>query len=244
MADCFCGCGRSVPFGRRRVTNMYGGRVAADVAMLRGARERAPELVAGDDVPRLIDEGDTYRALLARMVHGESSRTDLDKDALKEWWTAMQPYRESMIKAGAELEGGIRGGRNAEIALTGVQAQATLVRVEDTGMTVNDSPRVRLVFTATPAAGPPVEIAITRTVSRVAIPRPGIVLAVAYDPDAPQERHTFEEDDLAAALAAGPPPAPAADPVDALARLQTLHAAGGLTDAEFTEAKARIIGTL
>jgi hypothetical protein len=246
MADCFCGCGRSVPFGRRRFTNMYGGRVTSDVAMLRGARERAPELAAGTDVPQLIDEGDAYRLLLARMVHGDASRKDLDTDALKVWWQRMQPYREGMIKAGAELEGGIRGGRNAEIALTGVRAQATLVRVEDTGTTVNASPRVRLVFAAAPPGGPPVEIAIDRTVSRVAIPQPGIVVPVAYDPEDPQGRHTFEEDDLVAALAAGPP-SPAAvapDPVDALARLQALHAAGGLTDAEFAAAKARVIDTL
>ena len=243
MKACFCGCGRSVPFGRRRATNAYGGRIAEDVAMLQGAQQRAPGLAAGEDVPRLIADGLAFRTTLARVVHGEASRETIDKVALKVWWKQMQPHRERMMQAGSELEGSVFGGRNAEIALTGVRAEAVLVRVEDTGTTVNDMPRVRLVFEARPAAGPPVEIAIVRNVSRLSIPRPGITLPIAYDADDPQDRHTFDDADLDAALAADPAAATTAavDPVEQLAKLHALHVAGGLTDAEFAAAKQRVL---
>jgi len=232
-----------VPFGRRRVTSLYGGKIAENVAMLQGAQQRAPQLVAGGDVPRLIAEGLAFRTTLARVVHGEASRETIDKDALKVWWEQMLPYRERMTKAGTELEGSLFGGRNAEIALTGIRAEAVLVRVEDTGTTVNDMPRVRLVFEARPAAGPPVEIAIVRNVSRLSIPRPGITLPIAYDADDPQDRHTFDDAELDAALAAGPAAAPTAstDPVEQLEKLHALHVAGGLTDAEFAAAKQRVL---
>jgi membrane protease subunit (stomatin/prohibitin family) len=42
--------------------------------------------------------------------------------------------------------------------------------------------------------------------------------------------------------AASPPAAPVCDPIAALKRLADLKAAGALTDAEFTAAKAKILG--
>ena len=93
-----------MPFGRRRATNIYGGKIAEDVAMLQGAQERAPGLAAGADVPRLIAEGLAFRTTLARVVHGEASRETIDKDALKVWWKQMQPYRERMMEAGTDAD--------------------------------------------------------------------------------------------------------------------------------------------
>jgi len=71
--------------------------------MLQGAQKRAPQLVAGEEVPRLIAEGLALRTTLARVVHGEASRETIDKDALKGWWKRMQPYRERMMQAGTDL---------------------------------------------------------------------------------------------------------------------------------------------
>src|SRR5262245_10994485 len=66
----------------------------------------------------------------------------------------------------------------------GVNANAVLVEVRDTGMTVNDNPRVKLVFEVAAANGSGTfQIETKQTVSRVAIPRAGDTFVVRYDPD-------------------------------------------------------------
>src|ERR1700733_1658733 len=66
----------------------------------------------------------------------------------------------------------------------GVNARAVLVSMQDTGMTINDNPRVKLTFEVTPPDGSAVfQVEMKQTVSRVQIPRPGDVFAVRYDPE-------------------------------------------------------------
>jgi hypothetical protein len=56
--------------------------------------------------------------------------------------------------------------------------------VRDTGVTINENPRVALTMQVTPTDGsPPFEVATKATVSRVAIPRPGDSFVVRYDPE-------------------------------------------------------------
>jgi hypothetical protein len=68
-----------------------------------------------------------------------------------------------------------------------INGVATILAVSDTGVTINSNPRVRLRLQVQPADGSQSYVAdLTMTVSRLAIPRPGQVLAIRYDPENPK----------------------------------------------------------
>jgi hypothetical protein len=69
---------------------------------------------------------------------------------------------------------------------TGARAAGTITSVSDTGMTINDNPRVALTLQVQPDnGGPAFQVAQTSTVSRIAIPRQGDQVVVWYDPADP-----------------------------------------------------------
>ncbi len=81
---------------------------------------------------------------------------------------------------------GLFGGRKRKQRLeeAGVDAPAQVVQVNDTGMTVNNNPRIALTLQVAPTDGSaPFQVGKKVTVSRVAIPRAGDVFMVRYDPD-------------------------------------------------------------
>jgi len=128
-----------------------------------------------------------------------------------------------------------------------IEAPAVVLSVADTGMTINDNPRVKLRLEVTPPDGAtPFEIERKATVSRVRIPREGDHFRVQYfagDPESAKVQKRNDAD-LAATAAAAAGPAPAADdPITRLQKLSELHQSGVLTDDEFAEAKARILTT-
>ena len=151
---------------------------------------------------------------------------------------------------------------------TGSRGIGTVVNVQDTGMTMNDNPRIKMTFRIEPLDGSaPFEAVKTKVVSRVQIPRAGDRYPVWYDP-ADAESWAFATIDndegrqqirqlfgsaadtitgmgappVAAAPAAPAPAAP--DPVERLRKLDELRAAGVLTEAEFQEKKAEILAQL
>ena len=84
---------------------------------------------------------------------------------------------------------GLFGGRKRKQRLeeAGVTATGEVVSVRDTGVTVNNNPRVALTLQVNPSDGsPPFEVSKKATVSRVSIPRPGDAFMVRYDPDDPE----------------------------------------------------------
>jgi hypothetical protein len=87
------------------------------------------------------------------------------------------------------------GGKKKRILSEGAQAQAVVLSVEDTGMTINDNPRVKLTLQVQPEGEMPFEVTKKTTVSRVAIPRIGDTFLVRYDP----ADHDTVEFDVAAA---------------------------------------------
>jgi hypothetical protein len=156
-----------------------------------------------------------------------------------------------------------------ELIATGSKGVGTVLGVQDTGMTVNDNPRVKMSFRVEPVDGSPAfDVEKTRTVSRVEIPRQGDRYPVWYDPSDTSNwmfatiaddngrqtmRQMFGEaaETFVGMNAPGAPvaAAPAADgaqgqdTVAALQQLADLHTQGLLTDEEFADQKAKLLGS-
>jgi hypothetical protein len=147
-----------------------------------------------------------------------------------------------------------------ELFETGSKGVGTVLQVQDTGMTVNDNPRVKMIFRVEPIDGAPAfDAEKTTTVSRVEIPRQGDRYPIWYDQQDPANtwayatvaddngRATMRQLFGAAAegfvgMGAPAAAAPQADPVEQLEKLAALHAQGALTDAEFAAQKAKLLG--
>ncbi len=83
------------------------------------------------------------------------------------------------------LKRGLTGSSKKEKLLmqTGKQAPATILGVQDTGVTINDIyPMIRLALKVEPSGDSPFEAVIEIMVSRVNFPRVGDVIKVVYDP--------------------------------------------------------------
>jgi archaellin len=150
-----------------------------------------------------------------------------------------------------------------DLMATGSKGVGTVVSVRDTGMTVNDNPRVEMVFRVEPLDGSPaMDLTKKTTVSRVEIPRQGDRYPVWYDPaDAGTWAYATVADDTgretmrqmfgAAAdsfVGMGAPAAPAPvsgagqDVAAQLTQLADLKSQGLLTDEEFEAQKAKLLG--
>jgi hypothetical protein len=156
------------------------------------------------------------------------------------------------------------------LVATGARGVGVVLNVQDTGMTMNDNPRVKMTFRVEPIDGTaPFEAQKTKVVSRVEIPRTGDRYPVWYDAADPdswafatiqddtgraQIRQMFgvQADTLtgmggAPAAVTAPAAAPASaapDPVERLRKLDELRAAGILSDAEFEQKKAEILAQI
>jgi hypothetical protein len=148
-----------------------------------------------------------------------------------------------------------------ELFETGARGAGTVIQVQDTGMTVNNNPRVKMVFRVEPLDGSPAfDAQKTKTVSRVEIPRQGERYPVFYDPQDPAETWAYATiaDDTGrdtmrqlfgevaeTFVGMGAPAAPAPqgqDVAEQIKQLADLHAQGILTDEEFASQKAKLLG--
>jgi Short C-terminal domain len=148
---------------------------------------------------------------------------------------------------------------------TGSRGAGTVVMVQDTGMTVNDNPRIKMTFRVEPLDGSAAfDTTKTTTVSRVQIPRQGDRYPVWYDPQDTSSwmyatiaddsgRETMRQlfgDVANTFVGMGGPDAPVAaapqgqaqDTVEQLKQLADLHQQGLLTDDEFSSQKAKLLG--
>jgi Short C-terminal domain len=156
------------------------------------------------------------------------------------------------------------------LVATGSRGVGTITDVQDTGMTVNDNPRVRMRFRVEPLdASAAFEAEKTKVVSRVQIPQIGQRYPIFYDAADPSTfaYATVDDDQGRASIVAmfgdafGPdgsgvgqvavaqaPPPPAApsesDKLDTLRKLGELRDSGVLSDAEFEAKKAEILSSL
>ena len=131
-----------------------------------------------------------------------------------------------------------RRARQAErLVAEGRKGIATVTAVRDTGLTVNNDPRVELTLSIEPEdGGAAFEASRKMIVSRLEIPRVGDRYDVSYDPE---DRTRFE-------LRPAAEPAPAAQPaaqewVTELGMLNDLRLSGALSDEEFSRAKDRLL---
>ncbi len=146
---------------------------------------------------------------------------------------------------------------------TGSKGVGTVLQVQDTGTTINDNPRVKMIFRVEPIDGAQAfDAQKTTTVSRVEIPRQGDRYPIWFDPSDPANTWAYATvaDDNGRAtmrqlfgeaantfVGMGAPPAAAAapaapDPMEQLEKLAALHAQGALTDEEFAAQKAKLLG--
>jgi Short C-terminal domain len=160
----------------------------------------------------------------------------------------------------------------ANLVASGSRAVGTISDVEDTGMTINDNPRVRIRFRVEPLDGSAAfDAEKTQTVSRVQIPQIGQRYPIFFDPADPSSFAYATVDDeqgrasivsmfgdafgadasgvgqtAAAAAQAAPTAATAAapDPLDQLKKLAELRDAGVLSDAEFEAKKSELLGSV
>jgi hypothetical protein len=77
--------------------------------------------------------------------------------------------------------------KKERILTDGISAEAVVLNVADTGVTINDNPRVKLTLQVQPEGDAPFQAEKKVTVSRVDIPRPGDHMWVRYDPADPSE---------------------------------------------------------
>ncbi|MGI8461246.1 MAG: SHOCT domain-containing protein [Solirubrobacterales bacterium] len=146
---------------------------------------------------------------------------------------------------------------------TGSRGAGTVIQVQDTGMTVNDNPRVKMTFRVEPLdGGSAFDVQKTKTVPRIQIPRQGDRYPVFYDAADPNNwafamivddegRATMRQMFGAVAetfVGMNTPAAPAAqgmqgqDTVEQIKQLADLHAQGALTDDEFAAQKKKLLG--
>ena len=135
---------------------------------------------------------------------------------------------------------GVGGRRKAEAAQRlveqGRRCEGVVTEVDDTGVTINDNPRIRFKVRAEPPGEPPFEITKTAVVSRVAIPRRGDRCTVFYDP-ADRERRNGVSFDL-------PSAGGGEDALGKIERLGELRDKGLITPEEFEQQKRRLLEEL
>jgi len=141
-----------------------------------------------------------------------------------------------------------------ELMRSGTSGIGTIVEVSDTGVTINNNPRILIRMRIEPLDGSAaVERSKSVLVSRVAVPRAGERYPAWFDPADPdnwmygtdmQANAPAEIRDMFARAQAGggaAAPAESDNPVEELSRLGELWKSGALSDSEFADAKARLL---
>lgn len=239
MANCFCGCGRSIGFGHRRRANRLGDKLLTAVPLAQ-AVAALPAHANDRELAELSATGPAKLAEVTRYVHGEVDRDAVDSDGINAWNARWLHVGPKLAMEATKDWIGLNPYKVARTVLLGTHAPATLVEVRDTGTTINEDPRVELRFRVEPEGAAGFQASRKLTVSRIAVPKKGLRIDVAYDPSDDDRKITFRRADLEGLAAAEPP---SDDDVNALAQLASLHASGALNDTEFTAAKARVLGT-
>lgn len=103
------------------------------------------------------------------------------------WWVALA--LSAMLSGCAVVDKMSGEGEAKRIRRVGQSAEALVLSISDTGMTVNDNPVVAFRLEVRPATGTPYEVETRGLVGRLDVPQvqPGAVLPVAIDPRDPKK---------------------------------------------------------
>jgi hypothetical protein len=129
----------------------------------------------------------------------------------------------------------------------GVTAQARVLKVWDTGVSINDNPQVGLLLEVRDIAGSVFQVEGKTIVSRLnaALVQPGITAEVKYDPEKPKRVQILQLNVSAPAAPAAPDAGAA--PGETTARLEELNGLrdkGLVTEAEYQQKRADILKAL
>jgi uncharacterized membrane protein len=155
--------------------------------------------------------------------------------------------------------------KEQQLFVTGQRATAVIEGVEGTGVQINDCPQVYLTLRVQPRNGPEFVHQHKLVLPFGSVVQPGYLVDVAYDPANPndvaietdpryvatppaQYIKTRPPEQAAQAAAAAMPAAPASGGspptlIDQIERLAHLRDSGALTQAEFDQQKARLLGS-
>lgn len=157
--------------------------------------------------------------------------------------------------AGAAVWFRRRAAARQQLIATGGRGVAEVRAVRDTGVTINEQPRVEIDYRVVPADGSePFTASTTEVVSRLDIPRPGQWRPVVFDRACAADTLTVLTDEDArtdpalrgliddATLRAAEPDGPGTDPlVEELERLNRLRVDGAITEDECRSLKGRLL---
>jgi len=91
-------------------------------------------------------------------------------------------FKEETIKK-VENEFGIDDDKRERLMKTGKSARGKVTKVEDTNVTLNKNPKVRLYVHVSPKDEEEFDAVVEKLVSRISVPRKGDVVTVWYDPN-------------------------------------------------------------
>ena len=101
---CFCGCGRKVPFGRKRIANMLGEQLSKDIELFQGSIERTPDPSHDRELERLVRTGVPLRDKLADLIHGTIDRDDYPRGEGQAWLKEANEHRKRLAMEMVEAD--------------------------------------------------------------------------------------------------------------------------------------------
>jgi hypothetical protein len=222
-------------------SNRMGVEMDRDLRLFRGALERDendPE--DEDDLRDLVARGTVLRDEVRDVLHGTTDRKRADRAGRMTWVGRANKQRgrlwSKVSKAGFP---GLDAVGDADLVYAGGIAPGRVVAVDDTGMTLNNAPKIRVRLQVQPGGNPPFEVERKLFVSRVMLPRIGETVTVYFDPDN-HERFTFRREELADAPVTAPG---RAEPhrLDRIEQLGRLRSEGLISDDEFEAEKRKLL---
>ncbi len=124
----------------------------------------------------------------------------------------------------------------------GVTTQARVLKVWDTGVTVNDNPQVGLLLEYSPVGSGPIQVESKTLVSRLnsGLVQAGATAEIKYDPQKPQRLQVLSLN----VESPGTESAPAADTVARMEQLNTLREKGLISEEEYRRKREDILRSL
>lgn len=113
--------------------------------------------------------------------------SDRSEERLTFWIIAASFAGSSLLVAAVYLLFQRTFMRATRLMRSGKQAPAQVTRVDDTGVTVNQNPRIHLWLKVRPVGEPEFEVDGKRVVSRLSIPGVGSTVLIRYDPAHPED---------------------------------------------------------